>query len=190
MIFSDEKKFNLDGPDGFNGYWRDLRKEPRFFSKRNFGGGSVMVWGAFSTTGKLKIQFVSHKMKSSDYIDVLKASLLPVIRRRRKAKLIFQQDNARIHTSAETMGWLRSEKIDVLDWPACSPDLNPIENLWGIMVRKIYAENRQFSSIQELKTAILQSWEEIELGTLQKLVQSMPNRLFQTISRSGGATEY
>lgn len=190
MIFSDEKKFNLDGPDGFNGYWRDLRKEPRYFSKRNFGGGSVMVWGAFCATGRLELQFVSHKMKSSDYINVLKASLLPVIKRRRKSKLIFQQDNASIHKSAETMKWLKSEKIDILDWPACSPDLNPIENLWGIMVRQIYADNRQFSSLQELKSAILQSWEAIELATLQKLVQSMPNRIFQTINRSGGATDH
>ncbi|KAK2578417.1 hypothetical protein KPH14_012769 [Odynerus spinipes] len=42
VIFSDEKKFNLDGPDGYNSYWRDLRKDPRYFSKRNFGGGSLM----------------------------------------------------------------------------------------------------------------------------------------------------
>ena len=39
MIFTDEKKFNLDGPDGFQCYWHDLRKEPQIFSKRKFGGG-------------------------------------------------------------------------------------------------------------------------------------------------------
>ncbi|KAM8717008.1 hypothetical protein ACLKA7_003818 [Drosophila subpalustris] len=44
IIFSDEKKWNLDGPDGSRCYWRDLRKDPIYFSKRNFGGGSVMVW--------------------------------------------------------------------------------------------------------------------------------------------------
>uniref|UniRef100_A0A182S088 Uncharacterized protein n=1 Tax=Anopheles funestus TaxID=62324 RepID=A0A182S088_ANOFN len=43
VIFSDEKKFNLDGPDGFIGYWRDLRKEPEYFSRDNFGGGSLMT---------------------------------------------------------------------------------------------------------------------------------------------------
>ena len=41
------KKNNLDGPDGFKHYWRDLRgKKKRYFSRRNFGGGSIMVWGA------------------------------------------------------------------------------------------------------------------------------------------------
>ncbi|UMM13991.1 hypothetical protein L5515_001994 [Caenorhabditis briggsae] len=49
IIFSDEKKFNLDGPDGFNSYWHDLKKDPLHFSKRNFGGGRLMVWGAFSS---------------------------------------------------------------------------------------------------------------------------------------------
>jgi len=42
VLFSDEKKFSLDGPDGLNHYWHDLRKEPLTFSRRNFGGGSVM----------------------------------------------------------------------------------------------------------------------------------------------------
>ncbi|KHJ99009.1 hypothetical protein OESDEN_00999 [Oesophagostomum dentatum] len=51
IVFSDEKKFNLNGPDGNLFYWRDLRKEPLRFSKRNFGGGSLMVWAAFSAYG-------------------------------------------------------------------------------------------------------------------------------------------
>ncbi|VDP48585.1 unnamed protein product, partial [Heligmosomoides polygyrus] len=51
VVFSDEKKWNLDGPDGYRHYWRDLRKEERVFSRRNFGGGSLMVWTAFSGHG-------------------------------------------------------------------------------------------------------------------------------------------
>jgi len=70
VIFSDEKKFNLDGPDGYNGYWRDLRKEPRYFSKRNFGGGSVMVWAAFTHYGKVGIVFTSSRMNSAEYVQV------------------------------------------------------------------------------------------------------------------------
>ena len=51
VIFSDEKEFNLDGPDGFQFYWWDLRKEREIFSKRQSGGGFVMVWGAMCSTG-------------------------------------------------------------------------------------------------------------------------------------------
>ncbi|CAJ0925848.1 unnamed protein product, partial [Mesorhabditis belari] len=42
VIFSDEKKWNLDGPDGVGYYWRDLRRDPMVFGTRNFGGGPVM----------------------------------------------------------------------------------------------------------------------------------------------------
>lgn len=47
VIFSDEKKFNLDGPDGFKYYWHDLSKSHDIALSRNFGGGSVMIWAAF-----------------------------------------------------------------------------------------------------------------------------------------------
>jgi len=51
IIFSDEKKWNLDGPDGFQHYWRDIPKPPRTTKRRQAGGGSVMVWAAFSARG-------------------------------------------------------------------------------------------------------------------------------------------
>ena len=51
VIFSDEKRFNLDGPDGFGHYWHDLRKELQYFSKRQQGGGSVTIWGAIVYNG-------------------------------------------------------------------------------------------------------------------------------------------
>ena len=68
VLFSDEKKFNLEGPDGFNLFWRDLRKEPLLFSKRNFCGGSVMVWGGFTAFEKCNIVHCKNKMNSDDYI--------------------------------------------------------------------------------------------------------------------------
>lgn len=190
MIFSDEKKFNLDGPDGFKGYWRDLRKDKQYFSTRNFGGGSCMVWAGFCSSGKLKLAFTSCKMNSKNYTDVLESRLLPFIRKLHPKKLIFQQDNAAIHKSKETSAWFKYHKVDLLDWPARSPDLNPVENLWGILVRRIYAEGRQYSTVNELKIAISDAWEEIEESIIKNLISSMPNRIFQTINRNGRVTDY
>ncbi len=53
------------------------------------------------------------------------------------ADFIFQQDLAPAHTAKGTKSWFNDHGITVLDWPANSPDLNPIENLWGIVKRKM-----------------------------------------------------
>ncbi|KHJ92838.1 hypothetical protein OESDEN_07262, partial [Oesophagostomum dentatum] len=129
-----EKKFNLDGPDGNRSYWRDLRKDPIHLSRRNFEGGSLMVWGeAFCSGHKLHLAFVSCRMDSEEYQNVLREHLLPFLRKRRLQKDTFPQDNAAVDTSGSTRTRLQENYIRVLDWPAHSPDLNPMENLWGIL---------------------------------------------------------
>uniref|UniRef100_A0A7I4YDQ1 HTH_Tnp_Tc3_1 domain-containing protein n=1 Tax=Haemonchus contortus TaxID=6289 RepID=A0A7I4YDQ1_HAECO len=55
VVFSDEKKFNCDGPDGNRFYWHDLRKEKLHFSRRNFKGGGVMVWAAISSSKRIRL---------------------------------------------------------------------------------------------------------------------------------------
>lgn len=159
-----------------------------------------MVWAAFSSVGKLELRFTSTKMDGREYQDVLSRSLLPFLRRFHRLRLRFQQDNAGVHTSKNKrrndptfvpmIDWFKNQRIDLLEWPSCSPDLNPMENLWGIMVRRIYANNKQYQTVQELKEAIQQAWDSIDNETIQKLVQSMPNRILQVIERKGGVTDY
>lgn len=189
-MFSDEKKFCLDGPDGLNCYWRDLRKETLNFSRRNFGGGSVMCWGCFGKMGKLELAFTSSKMDSIEYQEVLTDKLLPFLKRFRRIPITYQQDNASIHASKSTQQWLESKNIDVLKWPACSPDLNPMENMWGIIVRRIYANNKQYENVASLKTAIIKAWNEIEQETVDNLVNSMSKRIFDVISVKGKTIGY
>ena len=82
------------------------------------------------------------------------------------------------------------QKIRLLDHPACSPDLNPRENLWRFIVAKVYEGGRQYSVFSELKNAILDTWEKIPSAQLQKLVDSMPCRIFEVIKANGGSTKY
>ena len=115
MIFSDEKKFNLDGPDGFSGYWRGLRKELRYFYKRNFGGGSLMIWGTFCSDAVLDLVFPSTIMNSGEYIGILNEKLMPFLEAQDEKTFIYQQDNASVDKSRQTIEWLKSNNIEVID---------------------------------------------------------------------------
>jgi hypothetical protein len=189
VIFSDEKKWNLDGPDGYRCYWHDLRKEPLLFSKRHFGGGSVMTWAAFGWNGKAEIVFLSGSINSEKYQQLLQTSLLPVGRAIGGRNWIFQQDNAPCHASLSTREWFQSKRVRVLSWPALSPDLNPIENLWGILSHRVYRNGRQFQSIEDLKKAITEEWTLLSIDQLQNLVNSMPNRVFKVINGKGSSID-
>ncbi|EFO86926.1 hypothetical protein CRE_09736 [Caenorhabditis remanei] len=189
VLFSDEKKWNLDGPDGNRHYWRDLRKDPQLFSRRNFGGVSLMVWGGFCNGMKMKLQFITTRETSVSYQSTLQKPIVPFFRNKRRTH-VFQQDNASIHKSISTQNWLKAQKITNLEWPAVSPDLSPIENLWGLLVRRVYKHGKQFNTIQELKDAVETEWNAITAAELRALVASMPNRMFEVIQKNGGETSY
>src|SRR5271156_1571265 len=86
--------------------------------------------------------------------------------------------------------WLGQRKLRVLEWPSKSPDLNPIENLWGIMARQVYAHGRQYNTLSELKSAVISAWNKLSLVTLRNLISSMKNRIFEVILNRGGITKY
>ena len=77
-----------------------------------------------------------------------------------------------------------------MDWPSLSPSLNPIENLWGLLVRKVYKNGKQFQTKDQLKDAIVKSWDEITTVECQNLIKSMPNRVYDVILNKGAKTIY
>lgn len=184
-IFSDEKKFNLEGPDGLMYYWRDLRKEPLQCQRRAFKGGSVMVWGGISVHGKTQLAILEGKQTADSYIRTLKNFLLPLIRENMPNPVTFQHDNATIHTAYITRMWLLMNNIKTMHWPAHSPDLNPIENVWGLLARRVYSGGRVFNTIEELKSSIIKEWENFETSTIETLFKSMPDRCLHVIKQNG-----
>ena len=115
IIFSDEKKFNLDGPDGFSYYWHDLSKKK----------GSVMFWGAFSCKGKLPLSNVPSKMNANMFTQILENLLGQYLERYAEMSFTFQQDNAPVHSAKITKQWFLTKNLSVLDWPSLCPDLSP-----------------------------------------------------------------
>jgi transposase len=145
-IFSDEKKFNLDGPDGYKYYWHFEGSESKIFSRDSNSRASVMIWGAISKNGRIPLREVPKKCDSKKYCALLEEGLIPYY----DDEEIFQQDGASCHTSKETMKFLKENEIETVKWPAKSPDLNPIENVWGWMVKEMYFGKPAYKNREEL----------------------------------------
>lgn len=190
VVFSDEKKFNIDGPDGYNYYFHDLNKEELFLSRRHSREGGIMVWGAISYYGTIELVFVSHKMTATTYKNILEEAFPKFNDFFGPIPWTYQHDNAPIHTARAVKQWINQQGVQLLDWPPYSPDLNPMENVWGWLARKVYEGGKQFETIESLKDAITEAWSSISLNYLESLYKSMPNRIFEVISKNGGSTHY
>ena len=96
------------------------------------------------------------RQDSIKYVDFLRDGLLPFASEvfREGQRWIYQQDNAPIYTSKFTRSWLSEQSISNLLWPPKSPDINIIENVWGVMARMVYARGKHYQNIQDLKIAI------------------------------------
>uniref|UniRef100_A0A8R1IK75 Tc1-like transposase DDE domain-containing protein n=1 Tax=Caenorhabditis japonica TaxID=281687 RepID=A0A8R1IK75_CAEJA len=85
------------------------------------------------------------------------------------------------------MNGFSTKKIKVLAWPANSPDLNLIENVWGLFARAVYGHGKMFQTVAELKDAV---WDKIQPSHLESLTNSGNNRLFQVMLKFGGPSSY
>ncbi len=104
------------------------------------------------------------------------------------ADFIFQQDLAPAHTAKGTKSWFNDHGVTVLDWPANSPDLNPIENLWGIVKRKM--RDTRPNNADDLKATVKETWASIPPQQCHKLITSMPRRIEPVIKAKGAPTKY
>ncbi len=118
---------------------------------------SVMIWGAMSSAGVGPLCFLKINVTAPAYQDILEHFMLPSADQLLKMLISF---SSRIwHTAKSTKSWLNDHGVGVFDWPANSPDLNPIEYLWGIVKRKM--RNKRQKNADEPKATVKETWASI-----------------------------
>ena len=102
-------------------------------------------------------------------------------------------DNAPSHAASLTTEYLHSVFArygKIMQWPTCSPDLNPIENLWSILKRKLYSGGRQYTSKDDLWSAVLTAAKDISADDIESLTSSIDQRLVSLIHKNGSYVQY
>lgn len=194
VIFTDEKTFQSTYNGSIRVYRPDrTRFEERYTSDLAFRPGrfSVNVWGWISYYGLGVCWKLEGRFNAENYRQVLEHIMLPSVRSiYPNNSFIYQQDNCPVHTANVVKDWFHNNNVEVLPWPSISPDINPIENVWAIIVKKIYHRNFFPHNSNELWEIIHQCWEELDQNIARNLINSMPNRLAQVIEKEGSMTKY
>jgi hypothetical protein len=84
--------------------------------------------------------------------------------------------------------WFVEIGVEELDWPAQSPDLNPIEHLWDDLERQLRARPNHATSVPDLTNALVAEWKQVPTAMFQHIVENLPRRVEAVIAAKGGQT--
>jgi len=196
VVWTDETKVNRFGSDGNKYAWKrdDEPIQPRHVQKTvKHGGGSIKLWSCITYEGVGYIVKIDNTLDQHLYKDILEEDLMRTIEEYgiEKQAMIFQQDNDPKHTAASVKEWLSSQEFEVMEWPAQSPDLNPIENMWAILKNRLYRDyERPPKGMIEHWERIAETWYKITKEECQKVIDTMPDRCQQVIAKKGYWIDY
>ncbi|GFW25594.1 cGMP-inhibited 3',5'-cyclic phosphodiesterase A [Trichonephila clavipes] len=180
VLFTDESRFSLSSDSHRILIWRERgsRNHPSNIIERDrYGGRGVLVWGGIMLGSRTDLHiFDAGSVNGTRYcIEIL----LPYVRLFRGSlgvQFLFMDDNAPCHRTVAAEQLLQSEDIERMDWPARSPDLNPIEHVWDFLGRRLVARTLPPVTIRELRLALQDEWAAMPQQLIDTLILSMGRR--------------
>lgn len=193
MVFSDETTFQMFRNTTLVRYKEGEEKPTRGVVKHPF---KVHVWGAFCLQGIVGFHMFTENMNGELYREILTNNLFDQAYQLLGGSWTFQQDNDPKHKAKLTVSLLENRCPAVLDWPSYSPDLNPIENLWAIIKKRVEKKvNKRISEKKPVTQRIFMEiikgeWFNIDQNLCLNLVNSMERRVNLVIERNGNVIQY
>ncbi|GFU70891.1 transposable element Tcb2 transposase [Trichonephila clavipes] len=176
----DKRRFSLSSDSHRILIWRERgsRNHPSNIIERDrYGGRGVLVWGGIMLGSRTDLHiFDAGSVNGTRYCNEI---LLPYVRLFRGAmglQFLFMDDNAPCHRTVAAEQLLESEDIERMDWPAQSPDLNPIEHVWDFLGRRLAARTLPPLTIRELRLALQDEWAAMPQQLIDTLILSMGRR--------------
>lgn len=185
IVFTDESRFQK----GAENQWRRIRRgqwnETCFTTKEKFPL-TVMVWGAIGHDYRSPLMECSNSVNAAEYVNILdKSDMLSEMNERHgRGKWTLMQDGAPCHLAHSTLEWLDQRHVcTVPGWPPNSPDLNPIEQVWGIM--KVLLRKNPPRNKQELCERLREVWASIGQRQINSMIDSFIDRCRMVLAVNG-----
>ncbi|KFM70844.1 Transposable element Tcb1 transposase, partial [Stegodyphus mimosarum] len=190
-MFTDESRFILQSDSRRTFIWRapgTRYHQENIIERHRYGGAGVLFFGGIILCSRTNLHVQIGTMTSQIYRDVILEQYVRLFRGAMGAQFVFMDDNARPHRANIVSECLQSEDITRMEWPAFSPDLNPVEHVWDMLGRRVAVRQPRPACLPELRRALLFEWCNIPQDPIDNLILGMPRRCTDCIASSGRHT--
>jgi transposase len=186
VVFSDESTFQLC--ENRQLVWWNPSSEKKPVITYPHDKRKVMIWGAISRKGSTELEFwkisADFKVTAQTYVKCLNQNLVKRMDRLYGMnKWRFMHDNARVHTAEITQEFVETKDLKVIMHPPYSPDLNPIEKVWGYLKKRVMT--KAYTKIDEVIEAIKEEWNQITIEQLNNLIDAHCRRVQEVYNLNG-----